>query len=60
MLRVEGRAEGEARLLLKVLASRFGSVPAAAERRVRAAGVEQLEVWAERVFAAATVDDVLA
>lgn len=54
------QAEGEARLLLKVLASRFGPVSAATEQEVRAAGVEQLEAWAERVFAAATVDEVLA
>ena len=56
--REEGRAEGEANLLLKLLASRFGPLPAAVEARVRASSIADLEVFAERVLAAKCLDDV--
>ena len=68
MLRAEGYVEGYVKQykrgyvkgLLKVLALRFGPLPEVIAQRVRAAEVEQLEVWAERVFTAATVDEALA
>jgi hypothetical protein len=58
--REEGRAEGEARLLLKLLDLRFGPLSEATFARVRSATVEQLEAWSERVLGAPTLDDVLA
>ncbi|HEX5052398.1 MAG TPA: DUF4351 domain-containing protein, partial [Planctomycetota bacterium] len=55
-----GRAEGRAELTLRLLHRRFGSVAPAIEARIRAASVEQLETWAERVLTAADPAQVLA
>jgi predicted transposase YdaD len=55
----EGRAEGRAELLLKQLALRFGPLPASTEARIRAASIAELEVFAERVLSAKTLDEVL-
>jgi hypothetical protein len=57
--RAEGRAEGQAELLLKLLSLRFGALSPEVEERVRAARVEQLDVWAERVLSAANLQEVL-
>jgi hypothetical protein len=54
------REEGERRVILRQLRARFGELPAAAVARVEAADVAELERWAERVFAAKTLDQVLA
>lgn len=58
--RIEGRIEGRAATLLKQFALKFGPVSEAVERAVRAAGIDQLDVWTERILTAATVDEVLA
>src|SRR5512132_1485497 len=62
-LREEGRQKGERtgerKLLLKQLTLRFGTLPDAALARVNAAGVEQLEAWAERVLTALTLAEVI-
>ena len=58
-LRAEGRAEGEARVLAKVLTLKFGPLTDAVTARVRSASAEELELWTERVLSAATLDDVL-
>ncbi len=58
-LREEGRQKGERKLLLKLLTLRFGKLPEAALARVNAAGVEQLEAWAERVLTALTLAEVI-
>ncbi len=58
--RAEGRAEGQAGLLLRQLGLRFGEVPEAAHERVRGASVAELEVWAETVLVAASLDEALA
>ncbi|HEU4412187.1 MAG TPA: DUF4351 domain-containing protein [Polyangiaceae bacterium] len=57
---IEGRLEGEAKVLLKQLALRFGPVPEGVEARVRSASEAELDRWAERVLTAASLDDVLA
>jgi hypothetical protein len=57
--RVEGLIEGRRELLLKLLRTRFGELPEAAAARVNAADVGQLDLWAERVLEAPTLDDVL-
>jgi predicted transposase YdaD len=69
--RAEGRAEGEAkgraegasmggaRVLLKLLALKFGPVPTTVIDRLQRASVEELERWTERVLSSATLDDVL-
>lgn len=55
----KGRAEGEATFLLRVLAQRFGAVPAWALDKVTAANEEQLSVWNDRALQAASVEDLL-
>jgi Putative transposase, YhgA-like len=60
--RAEGKAEGEAKgkaeVLLKLLELKFGAMNAATLERVRAAKVEELDRWVERVITAASLDDV--
>lgn len=57
--RAEGRAEGEAAFLLRVLAKRFGLLPAWAQEMVRAANEERLNDWSERVLRAGSLEEVL-
>jgi hypothetical protein len=57
-LRDEGRAEGQAQLLLKQLVLRFGTLPPEVLTRVSAAGPEELSRLAERVLLAPTLDEV--
>lgn len=57
--RVEGLAEGQRKVLLKLLRARFGELPEAAVTRVNAASVAQLDLWAECVLSAPTLADVL-
>ena len=54
------RAEGEARILLKLLELRFGPLSDATRARVEEATLKRLDVWAERVLTATTLDEVLA
>ena len=56
--REEGRKEGEAVLLRRLLLRRFGAVPPWAETRLKGATTEQLEAWGERILDAATLDEV--
>ncbi|MBM4063193.1 MAG: DUF4351 domain-containing protein, partial [Planctomycetes bacterium] len=55
-----GQAEGRAAVLLRLLGKRFGVLPAEVEARVRAAAVDTLDLWAERVLDAKSLDDVFA
>ena len=56
----EGRAEGRAATLLKLMSLRFGVPTPEVEARVRAASVEDHERWAEAVLTAPTLDALLA
>jgi hypothetical protein len=56
--RQEGRQEGEALLLQRLLARRFGPLPAAIVERIAAASCADLERWGERVLDAASLDEV--
>ena len=56
--RVEGRAEGQAEMLLRLIAARFGTPPPSIAARVRAASSVQLEQWAERVLTASSVTEL--
>jgi predicted transposase YdaD len=56
--RAEGRAEGKADVLLTLLTTRYGLIPADVEARVRAAREPDLTTWATRVLTAASLDDV--
>ena len=57
----QGVEQGERKLLLRQLKRRFGAeVDGDVECRVAAASAEQVELWAERVLSAATLDEILA
>ena len=56
----EGIEKGQAELLLRQLELRFGAAPEAVRERVRGASALELEVWAEAVLTAASIDEVLA
>ncbi len=56
--RDEGRQEGEARLLLRQLRLKFGSLEPEIEERVRSADPDRLLVWGERVLTAESLQDV--
>ena len=55
---LKGLREGEARLLLRLLASRFGDLPQWVQERVQQAEVSQLERWGERLLDARTLADL--
>jgi len=59
MIANEAGARGKAEMLLRLLALRFGSLPAGVSARVATATSEQLDLLAERVLTATTVEDVL-
>ncbi|MEX1367468.1 MAG: Rpn family recombination-promoting nuclease/putative transposase [Nannocystaceae bacterium] len=58
--REQGKTEGQAELLLKLLDQRFGPLDDSTTGRVMRASPRQLDSWAERVLTAGTLDDVLA
>ena len=58
-LKREGRVEGEARSLLRLLAARFGRVPAEAKERILSAKEATLARWSVRVLTAPTLEEVL-
>jgi hypothetical protein len=55
-----GERRGQARMLLKLLTIRFGSVPAEVSAHVMAADQATLSRWAARVLTAPTLETVLA
>jgi predicted transposase/invertase (TIGR01784 family) len=56
----EGRVEGKAALLLRVLSLKFGPLSPEALQRVRTAPEALLDSWSERLISATTLDDVFA
>lgn len=56
--RAKGRAEGEAKLLVRLLERQFGSLPPEVPERLRGASVEQLELWGERLLSAKTLAEI--
>nr|WP_306799187.1 DUF4351 domain-containing protein [Alcanivorax quisquiliarum] len=56
--RREGRQEGEFSLLLRQLTRRFGPLPDADIARLKRAGLDELELWADRVLDAASLEGV--
>ncbi len=55
----QGHKEGERALLLRLLRTRFGELPASTVARVEGAEVAVLERWGERVLSAKTLTEVL-
>jgi hypothetical protein len=58
MLREEGRAEGRAEMLLKVLELKFGQPSSETIARVRAANIEDLDRWVQRIISANSLEEV--
>lgn len=56
--RAEGRAEGRADMLERLLRSKFGALTEQTRARLAQASVDELMRWAERLLAAATLDEV--
>ena len=55
-VRAEGKAEGKAELLRKLLTLKFGELPEATARRIASGSEAELELWVERVLTADTLD----
>ncbi len=60
MYLAEGRAEGRAETLLRLLAGRFGSVPASMRSRVFAASGRDIDIWTDALLDADSMDRVFA
>ncbi|QLF93999.1 Rpn family recombination-promoting nuclease/putative transposase [Pseudomonas sp. ABC1] len=56
----KGRAEGQAVLLQRQLDKRFGPLPEWAVQRIEQAGVERIGLWAEAIFEAQSLEELLA
>jgi predicted transposase YdaD len=54
----EGRQEGEALLLQRILTRRFGPLPPEVASKIASSPAEQIDVWADRLLSAATLDEV--
>lgn len=54
----EGKAEGRAEILRKLLTLKFGALSPEAESRLGIASVAELDHWAERVLSARRIDEV--
>ena len=51
--------QGEARILLRLLSTRFGELPPTTRERIETADAETLLHWSERVLTARSLDEVL-
>lgn len=58
-LRSVWQPEGDAKPSVKLLGARFGALPGQVVAEVKAADLDQLDLWAERVLTAATLADAL-
>ena len=58
--RREGRREGGADVVLRLLERKFGPLSAWVKKRVNSADAAQLLVWADRILTAATLDEIFA
>ena len=56
--KIEGRQEGEMLMLQRLLAKRFGAIPADTVSLISNASVEDIERWADRVFDAKQLSDI--
>ena len=57
--RAEGEIKGRAALVIRLLVSRFGSLPQQVEARIADASVEQLDQIGDRLLTAQTLDEAL-
>ena len=56
--REEGRREGEASLLLRLLTRLYGPLAPTVEDRVRGAKAEQLRQWGERLVTSRSLEEI--
>jgi hypothetical protein len=56
----KGLTKGQAHLLRKLLTLKFGEIPSDYRARLANASLVELDVWAERVLSAASLDEVFA
>ncbi len=56
--RLEGKLEGEIAVLERLLTKRFGPLGADVRARLSAATLEQLDLWADRILEAPTIEAV--
>ncbi|WP_288130933.1 DUF4351 domain-containing protein [Accumulibacter sp.] len=56
--KAEGKAEGEALALQKLLKKRFGAVPSDVLAKISAASLEQIDAWLDQVLDAESLDDI--
>ena len=56
--RVEGRVEGEVAVLARQLTKRFGPLDEQTSARLKAATLDQLDIWADRILDAPTLQAV--
>jgi predicted transposase YdaD len=57
--RTEATRQTEARILLRLLETKFGSLPSPLRSRVLQASLSELELWLERVLSASSIEEVL-
>ena len=57
--RKEGRKEGEAAMLLRQIARKFGPPTEPVRERIERADSETLLAWSDRILTAQTLDEVL-
>ena len=53
-----GKAEGEAKILARLLERRFGTLPGPLRQRIFAADVGSIEAWVERAFDAPDLQSI--
>ena len=56
--KAEGKAEGKADTLLRLLRRRFGVVPPGVEARIRSADIDQLDEWSDLFVDAKALSDI--
>ncbi len=57
-IKAEAKVEGEMLILQRLLAKRFGAIPADKINLISNASVEDIERWADRVFDAEQLPDI--
>ncbi|QSR36653.1 hypothetical protein CFI10_17020 [Marinobacterium iners] len=57
--RMEGRMEGESRLLRKMIEIKFGAIPEWAESVLESADSQQIDLWAESILTAESLEALL-
>ena len=55
---VEGRVEGEVAVLARLLSKRFGPIDEQTSTRLKTATLDQLDIWADRILDAPTLQAV--